>query len=74
LWFLEEGGELGVVRDLSNALRFAELWNTRLKPEDRFEVVEVVDGDANPKGNGYFLGFDLSSGYNNSLLSWGLRE
>jgi hypothetical protein len=71
-WFLEEGGELGVVRDLSKAQRFAELWNARLKQEDRFEVLEVVDGDATPESRGHFIGFDLSSGYNNSLLSWGL--
>jgi hypothetical protein len=73
-WFLDEGGELGVVQDLSKALRFAELWNARLMEQDRFEVLEVVDGDATSEGGGHFLGFDLSSGYNNSLLSSGLRQ
>jgi hypothetical protein len=71
-WFLEEGGELGMVRNLDKALRFAELWNARLKPEDRFEVVEVVDRLAPSESIGQFIGFDLCSGYNNSLLSSGL--
>jgi hypothetical protein len=73
-WFLEEGGELGVVRDVSKAARFAELWNTRLSEKDRFEVVEVTDGSTHPQGDGVFVGFDLSSGYNNSLLAYGLKQ
>jgi hypothetical protein len=73
-WFLEEGGELGVVRDASKALRFAELWNERLPQKDRFEVVEVTDGSACPRSTGKFIGFDLSSGCNNSLLVSGLRQ
>jgi hypothetical protein len=73
-WFLDEGGELGVVRDLSKALRFAELWNARLTEKDRFEVVEVTDGNTHPETNGKFIGFDLSAGYNYSLLSWGLKQ
>jgi hypothetical protein len=74
-WFLQEGSELGVVRDVLKALRFAELWNARLKGKDRrFEVVEVAERDAHPRSSGKFIGFDLSAGYNNSLLSWGLKE
>ncbi len=73
-WFLEEGGELGVVQNASKAIRFAELWNKHLKETDRFEVVEVTDGEANLQSSGRFIGFDLSAGYNNSLLSWGLKQ
>ena len=73
-WFIEEGGELGVVRDLRKARRFAELWNACLEDHDRFEVVEATDGDSVPTHGGMFLGFDLSSGYNNSLLVSGLRQ
>ncbi len=73
-WFLEEGGELGVVRDVSRALRFAELWNERLGETDRFEVVEVTDGNTRPQSNEKFIGFDLSAGYNSSLLSSGLKQ
>jgi hypothetical protein len=72
-WFLEEGGELGVVRNLPKALRFAELWNARLPESGHFEVVEVMEENAPAQGNGDFIGFDLSSGYNNSLLSTGLK-
>jgi hypothetical protein len=73
-WFLDEGGELGVVRDLSKALRFAELWNARLPEGDRFEVVEVTDQSTPPESSGKFIGFDLSAWYNNSLLSSGLKQ
>jgi hypothetical protein len=73
-WFLKEGGELGVVRDLHKAKRFCELWNARLSKKDCFEVIEVTDEGQKPEGDGEFLGFDLSSGHNNSLLRWGLRQ
>lgn len=72
-WFLEEGGESGVVRDVTKALRLAQLWNARLK-ENRFEVVEIADGDMHSQSSGIFMGFDLSAGYNNSLLSSGLKQ
>ena len=74
-WFLEEGGQLGVVRDLARAQRFAELWNARLKDSERFGVVEVADAEPGQAScGGTFMGFDLSSGYNNSLLAEGLRQ
>jgi len=73
-WFLEEGGELGVVHDAAKALRFAELWNGYTNENDRFEVVDVVDKNAPYQSGGIFLGFDLSAGYNNSLLHTGLRQ
>lgn len=73
-WFLQTGGELGVVEDLKKALRFAELWNTQLEGRETFEVVEVTDGDSGPESTGAFMGFDLSAGYNNSLLWCGLKS
>src|SRR5215472_4294200 len=70
-WFLEEGGELGVVHDLSKALRYVELLNAYPLPGySHFEVVEVTGGDEAPQVGGELLGFDVSSGYNNSLLWW----
>ena len=72
-WFVDEGGELGVVSDLQRALRFAQLWNTRLPEQKHFEVVEVTNGAATPKTLGSLMGFDISAGYNYSLLSWGLE-
>ena len=38
---------------------------------NQFEVIEVTDGNALVR-EGTFIGFDLSSGYNNSLLAPGL--
>jgi hypothetical protein len=74
LWFIEEGGELGLVRDVVKARRFADLWNARLKEAEHFEVVEATDADSAPTHGGTLLGFDLSAGYNNSLLAEGLRR
>ena len=73
-WFLQTGSELGVVEDAKKALRFAELWNTQLTGQGRFEVVEVTDGDSGSESGGTFMGFDLSAGYNNSLLRCGLKS
>src|SRR5439155_26446134 len=72
-WFLEEGGELGVVHNLSKALRFAELLNSYFAGRQHFEVIEATEGDSTPESGGALLGFDLSAGYNNSLLWWGLK-
>ena len=69
-WFLDEGGESGVVHNLAKALRYVELLNQHPLPGyGPFEVVEVTDRDAPAQAGGRLLGFDLSSGYNNSLLS-----
>lgn len=73
LWFLQEGGELGLVHDPEKAILYANLLNRHSPKEQQFEVVEVVDGNAPSKSGGQFLGFDLSSGYNSSLLSSGLQ-
>ncbi len=72
-WFLESGGELGVVGDITKALRFAELWNIRMAGKGSFEVIEVIEGNAVPESQGRCIGFDLSAGYNNSLLWCGLK-
>ncbi|MCY2929591.1 MAG: hypothetical protein NTV86_08875 [Planctomycetota bacterium] len=70
MWYLEEGGESGVVRDLSKACRFADSWNTHLG-QRAFEVIEVTEGEAPAETTGEFLGFDLSAGYGFSLLGAG---
>jgi hypothetical protein len=72
-WFLEEGGEIGVVHDLRKAMRYAQLLNQFATGIKQFEVIEVTDGEASRIGF-ELLGFDLSAGYNNSLLSWGLES
>jgi hypothetical protein len=76
-WFLESGGELGVVDDLRKALRYAALLNAnaqRVGSVAGFEVVEVTEGYVGPDAGSDFFGFDLSSGYNNSLLWAGLKS
>lgn len=76
LWFLKEGGELGVVHDVRKALKYADLLNKKpkLSQLDEFQVVEVTQGSTVPQFSGEFLGIDLSSGYNYSLLSWWGKE
>lgn len=73
-WFLESGGELGVVGDLTKAVRFAELWNTQLGGKESFEVLEATDDNSNPERGVTLVGFDLSAGYNSSLLWCGLKS
>ena len=73
LWFLEEGGEAGVVHNLEKARRYAELLKLHIKGQS-FEVIEVVDESNTPSCGGEFLGFDLSLHYNSSLLTWGFKS
>lgn len=71
MWYLEEGGQLGVVNDIGKALRFAELLNAHPLPRySHFEVVEAVDDDRPSEAREHLLGFDLSGGFDNSLLWW----
>ena len=73
LWYLNEGGEEGVVHDRVKAVRFATLWNERLARDQLFEVVEVTDDNEPPQGAVVLLGFDISSGLAGySLLAEGL--
>ena len=70
-WYLEEGGEYGLVHDFAKARRFAELWDQQ-PGGDRYEVVEVTEGNGASVGGGKFLGFDMSAGYGNSFLGGGV--
>ncbi len=70
-WFLEEGGELGVVHNEKKAYRLCELANLYTR-EQSYEVIEAVEPNSTPIHAGEFLGFDISCGLNNSLLWWGL--
>src|ERR1700682_1447671 len=75
-WFLQEGKESGLVRDLTKAVRYAELLNSHLSKFDPqftgFEVIEATNRGEAAQAGGQLLGFDLSADYNNSLLWWGL--
>ena len=46
-WFLEEGGELGVVHDERKARRLSDLSNQYGQGKS-YEVIEVVDGNSTP--------------------------
>ena len=62
-----------MVDDLAKARRFAALWNKQPSRPGDFEVVEVTSWKEAPETDGEFLGYDLSAGYNNSLLRTGLK-
>jgi hypothetical protein len=73
LWFIEEGGELGVVHDKGKACRLRDFCNFQ-GSGGTFELIEATEGDNEPLFGGEFLGFDLSQGFNNSLLWSGLSR
>jgi hypothetical protein len=70
--YLEEGGETGVIHDLAKATALTKVLNASLQ-EEEFEVIAMTVGKDCPDTNGEFLGFDLSHGFSNSLLWWGLK-
>ena len=70
-WFLDEGGELGIVHDEEKARRLRDLSN-EYSSDQSYEVVEAVEGDSKPIHSGEFLGYDISQAMNSSLLLWGL--
>jgi hypothetical protein len=69
-WYCEEGGEFGLVHDLARARELVRAYK-KLQPSQHFEMIEV-SSQRHYQPTGMFLGFDLSAGYNSSLLSWGL--
>ena len=72
-WFLEEGGEAGVVHDQKKSKRYVEILNAHSK--DRlFDLVEVTDGITPSVCGGHFLGFDISFFYSSSLLVDGFES
>jgi hypothetical protein len=70
-WFLNEGEEIGVVSNIGKAARLRDLSNTSAKKT--FELVEVLHEGERSDSNGHSLGFDISLGYNHSLLWKGLN-
>jgi hypothetical protein len=72
-WYIDEGGETGVVHNLPNAIRFAHLCNSHMASNGHFEVIEAVGPADRKESDGRFIGVDLSEGFGNSLLQWGLK-
>jgi len=66
-WYLDEGGESGVVHNFDRAQAYATKLN-RLSSEAEFEVVRVARNAAESEQAGYFLGFDISAGFYASLI------
>lgn len=62
-----------MIHDVAKAVRFAGLWNLQ-DPQRHFEIVEVTTDNTQPRVGKCLLGFDLSAGFNNSFLSWGLQQ
>jgi hypothetical protein len=59
-----------VVRDLGEARWLVQAFRERVGQD--LEVIEVTRGKAEPEVGGEFLGYDLSVGYDTSILSGGL--
>lgn len=74
-WFIESGREhadsdLDFVSDLSKATSLVLAYNCYSGKE--FDLVEAIIGDEKPLAGEEFLGYDLSRGFFNSLLWYGL--
>lgn len=61
LWFLEEGGQEGVVHNLEKARELVEAYKTTTPPQF-FEIIEPVADDGSASAGTTFLGYDLSGG------------
>ncbi len=72
-WYLQEGGEAGIVSDLEKAKEMVAVYDELESPQ-RFEIIRIVREWTEDRPNDEeFLGLDLSdSHYYYSLLSWGL--
>jgi hypothetical protein len=66
-WYCDEGGELGVVHDLARARNLVELYRA-LETSQYFEIIQLVDWSEGDLDLEKLLGYDLSAGYNYSLL------
>jgi hypothetical protein len=66
-WFVDEGGPRGVVHDLKKAKQLVELLNL-FGDAVFYEIVQVGTERQVTPGKGGFLGFDVSAGFNNSMV------
>lgn len=74
-WFIQNGREetandLDIVQDLGRAREIAAVYKRYAGQE--FEVIEVTLENEEPSAGEQFLGYDLSRGFFNSLLWYGL--
>jgi hypothetical protein len=73
LWYIDEGGESGLVHDLDRALKLAQAYRDG-QPPQLFEVVEVTISDQQPEGGGSLIGYEVSAGYASSAVMPFLAE
>ena len=66
-WFVEEGGERGLVHDLKKAKQLVELLNL-FGDSVFYEIVQVGTERDTTSGKGGFLGFDLSAAFRHSIV------
>ncbi len=71
-WYIQTGGQIGVVDDFQRAKKFAEAY-LKLEKPIRFEVVRIIENSRDIEEGEELLGYDLSDSYHYSLLSWGLE-
>jgi hypothetical protein len=57
---------------LSNAKKLVNCYR-KISRTEKFEIVEIVKPGEVPEVGRRFLGYDLSSGFGNSLLCWNLE-
>ncbi len=68
-WFLQEGGERGIVSDRDQALNLVTEYG-RLTPPQYFDVVRVIEDRCDIVSGDQFLGFDICSNLYYSPLAW----
>jgi hypothetical protein len=71
MWYLNEGDQLGIIKNLEKAKKMVGLYE-KLNPPQKFEIVRILEDKEKQKNGEEFLGFDISSNYGYSLLSWNL--
>lgn len=71
-WYVEEGGESGVVTTIEKALEMVREYKA-LEPSQHFQVVRLLDPTEGVILKEELLGFDISCRFYYSLLSWGLQ-
>jgi hypothetical protein len=68
--YVHDGGEVALLHDADKALHLVEVYR-RYGIQPDLQVVEVTEHSSPPECGTIFLGYDLSSGFRNSLL-WDL--
>ncbi len=71
-WHVYAVNEFGILQSPANATRLIKSYQT-LDTPIHFELIEITEEGENPSAGTEFLGYDLASNFNLSLLTGGLR-